>query len=84
MTPEQQKMVDSKLYTRQPESEPPVRSSELLDAAVQRLTDPILRLIQNDPHQWSTRPCTTCQTISQLVNKPFGCDYYRLTKSRRI
>ena len=30
MTPEQQKMVDSKLYTRQPESEPPVRSSELL------------------------------------------------------
>lgn len=30
MTPEQQKMVDSKLYTRQPEGEPPVRSSELL------------------------------------------------------
>lgn len=58
--------------------------ARLLDAAVQRLTDPILRLIQNDPHQWSTRPCTTCQTISQLVNKPFGCDYYRLTNSRRI
>ena len=30
MTPEQQKMVDSKLYTRQPEGEPPVRSSALL------------------------------------------------------
>lgn len=30
MTPEQQKTVDSKLYTRQPASEPPVRSSELL------------------------------------------------------
>lgn len=30
MTPEQQKLVDRKLYTRQPESEPPVRSSELL------------------------------------------------------
>ena len=30
MTPEQQKLVDSKLYTRQPEGEPPVRSSELL------------------------------------------------------
>jgi hypothetical protein len=30
MTPEQQKMVDSKLYTRQPEGEPPVRSSELV------------------------------------------------------
>lgn len=25
MTPEQQKLVDSKLYTRQPASEPPVR-----------------------------------------------------------
>ena len=30
MTTEQQKMVDSKLFTRQPEGEPPVRSSELL------------------------------------------------------
>jgi hypothetical protein len=30
MTPEQQKMVDSKLYTLQPEGEPPGRSSELL------------------------------------------------------
>ena len=30
MTPEQQKMVDSKLYTRQPEGEPPVRSSAWL------------------------------------------------------
>ena len=30
MTPEQQKMVDSKLYTRQPAGEPPVRSSELV------------------------------------------------------
>lgn len=30
MTPEQQKMVNSKLYTRQPEGEPPVRSSELV------------------------------------------------------
>ena len=30
MTPEQQKKVDSKLYTRQPAGEPPVRSSDLL------------------------------------------------------
>ena len=36
MTPEQQKMVDSKLYTRQPEGEPPVRSSEWLADMVER------------------------------------------------
>jgi hypothetical protein len=35
MTPEQQKIVDSKLYTRQPESEPPVRSSDLFCGCVE-------------------------------------------------
>lgn len=33
-------------------------------------------LLQEDPHQWSTRPCTTCQTISILIKRPFGCVLY--------
>jgi hypothetical protein len=33
----------------------------------------VLRLIQDDPHQWSSRPCSTCQTISGLIGEPFGC-----------
>lgn len=39
MTTEQQKMVDSKLYTRQPAGEPPVRSSEWLDDLVKQWDD---------------------------------------------
>ena len=36
----------------------------------------VLRVLQKDPHQWSTRPCSTCQSISQLVNEPFGCNQF--------
>jgi len=39
MTPEQRKMVESKLYTRQPEGEPPVRSSELVRRLVAELDE---------------------------------------------
>ena len=31
-------------------------------------------LIENDPHQWSSRPCTTCNAISQIIGRPFGCN----------
>jgi hypothetical protein len=33
----------------------------------------VLRLLQDDGHQWSERPCSTCQAISSIVGKPFGC-----------
>jgi len=33
----------------------------------------VLRLLQDDPHQWSDRPCYTCQAISSIAGKPFGC-----------
>ncbi len=36
--------------------------------------DVVLRLIEGDPHQWSSRPCQTCQAVSSLVGKPFGCN----------
>ena len=34
----------------------------------------VARLIEADPHQWSTRPCSTCQTISSVLDRPFGCN----------
>jgi len=37
------------------------------------LLRPILNLIEKDPHQWTARPCSTCQTISQMIEEPFGC-----------
>lgn len=36
----------------------------------------ILDLLQVDPHQWSTRPCGTCRTISALASRDFGCVLY--------
>ena len=32
-----------------------------------------LSLTEADPHQFSKRPCTTCQTITTLIQRPFGC-----------
>lgn len=40
------------------------------------ITEAILNLIQEDPHQWSTRPCSTCRTISGLIGRNFGCCLY--------
>ena len=49
---------------------------KIIQAAVQIIVKPVLNLIQNDPHQWSTRPCSTCKTISELTGKDFGCVLY--------
>ncbi len=42
----------------------------------------VLRLIEEDPHQWSTRPCHTCTTISNLTKVRFGC--VRLEYEKRM
>ncbi len=34
----------------------------------------VARLIEADPHQWSTRPCPTCRTITAVLGRPFGCN----------
>lgn len=60
-----------------------VHTSDLLSAAVNRITEPVLRLIQEDPHQWSTRTCQTCRTISSLIDKPFGCVFYAQQRKGR-
>ena len=52
-------------------------SSDLLSAAVSRITDAVADTIYVDPHQWSRRPCATCKVITALIGKPFGCDRFR-------
>ena len=49
------------------------KTEDIIRAAANVIVDPIIRLIEDDPHQWSTRPCQTCKTISSLIGKPFGC-----------
>jgi hypothetical protein len=48
-------------------------AEQTLDAAVRKITRAVTDLIQADPHQWSTRPCQTCQAVSAIVGYPFGC-----------
>lgn len=47
-----------------------------LEAAVNRSLDVVLRGLQADPHVWSSRPCGTCQTISTMLARSFGCVRY--------
>lgn len=39
--------------------------------------DEAFKLIEGDPHQWSTRPCPTCSVITRLIGRDFGCDAHR-------
>lgn len=34
----------------------------------------VARLFEADPHQFSTRPCSTCRAVSSLLGRSFGCD----------
>lgn len=46
-----------------------------VDAAAKRISalDTALTLSESDPHQWSSRPCSTRSTITNLIGRPFGC-----------
>lgn len=46
---------------------------DVVQAAAHVLIDAALRLIEQDPHQWSMRPCATCRSVSAIVGRPFGC-----------
>lgn len=38
-----------------------------------RIAATISRLMEADPHQFSTLPCQTCITVSALLDRTFGC-----------
>lgn len=47
--------------------------TQMIQACARVLVEAVTSLIQNDPHQWSKRPCSTCAAISTILGKPFGC-----------
>lgn len=55
----------------------PLATAADTDAAVRSaasmLMEAALRVLENDPHSWSKRPCSTCETVSSLAGRPFGC-----------
>jgi len=55
----------------------------VIQAAANVLLDAVLRELQADPHQWSSRPCSTCRTISAIIGKPFGCYVYAAQHAKR-
>lgn len=48
----------------------------LIDAVGRKVYWTAFDLIQNDPHQWSTRGCQTCSAITTIIGRPFGCVLY--------
>jgi hypothetical protein len=48
-------------------------AEELIAAAAKERCEVLARVMEPDPHQWSTRPCQTCQVVSELLGRPFGC-----------
>jgi hypothetical protein len=46
--------------------------AEIREAAL-ILVGAALDLIEADPHRFSKRPCATCQAVSAIIGRPFGC-----------
>lgn len=44
-----------------------------MKTALSILMDSVLNLLEKDPHQFGTRPCSTCTAVSSIIGKPFGC-----------
>jgi hypothetical protein len=56
--------------------------SEQVDDAVIAATDrlaAVLALWESDPHVFSKRPCPTCNAVSVLAGRAFGCINYART-----
>jgi hypothetical protein len=48
-------------------------ADDVFNVAVNKIIKSVTDLIQSDPHQWSTRPCQTCQSVSSIIGYSFGC-----------
>jgi hypothetical protein len=55
-------------------------AKNLIQAAAGIILEAVFNLLQEDPHQWSTRPCSTCRAISAITQRDFGCVLYRKEK----
>jgi len=63
-------------------SETTTDAAVVIQAAACVLLDAALNLIQADPHQWSTRPCGTCRSVTAIIGRRFGCDLYRQQEAK--
>lgn len=59
-----------------------VARAEAAEAKLARLAE-ALEPLHTDSHQWSRRPCATCQKITGNLGRPFGCIRYAAEKALR-
>jgi hypothetical protein len=45
--------------------------------------DVLVRRLSRDWHNRSTRPCPTCDPISETIGEPFGCAAFRIEEVER-
>lgn len=48
-------------------------AKQIVKAAANVLLESVADIIDEDPHMWGTRPCSTCKFVSTIVGRPFGC-----------
>jgi len=58
--------------------------TELYVKVENEVIDVVQKLLEGDSHQFSTRPCQTCRTISDLISRPFGCSAKALLRKINI
>lgn len=57
--------------------------SEAIKDAAQIIARVALDLIDKDGHVFGSRPCSTCRTITNLINKEFGCVRYASARKNK-
>jgi len=50
-----------------------LHASQLLSKSGSEENRTILKLIEENPHEWTKRPCQTCAAVSEILGRPFGC-----------
>lgn len=53
------------------------QAEQLIRVSAKIFVRSTLKLIYDDPHQWSDRPCQTCRSISSILGEKFGCYRYQ-------
>ncbi len=56
---------------------------QAIKASVSVIMDAVVEVIGVDGHQWSDRPCSTCQAVSAMIGKPYGCYWYQAKNKKR-
>lgn len=50
-----------------------VEIDRLITVFATRLYGQAFKLLEEDPHQFSSRGCATCRSVSGIIGRDFGC-----------